>query len=62
MKSHRIPNQSVSQFSRTVSGENGYRKYEDEVLRSLTLKDGDLDVVKRAWANFNKDYKIGDGK
>lgn len=58
MKSRRIPNQFVSQFSRQVSHENGYVKYErQESAQQLTRED--LEVVKREWRRAEPKYELG---
>jgi len=63
MKSRRIPNQFVSQFSRTVSEENGYVVYQmSDCEPTVKLREGELDVVKRAWARFDAEYKLESGK
>lgn len=59
MKSRSIPNQFVSQFSRQVSHENGYVKYERQKEPTEQLTYEDLEVVKRGWRRAEPNYEIG---
>jgi len=57
---HRTPNNLISQYSRTVAHENGYRIYRKVQREVMEITEEDLEVIRRAWGEAYEKYKIAE--